>query len=250
MQVPATHASAPSSAPAVEQAAAPAAGQGGDAPAQRTAVPASVTIRYTLQRGAQRGSGELTWTATADAYSLQLKAFIDGAMVLAQESSGGFDIDGLAPLRFTDERARRDTLATNFQRAAGKITFSGPSTELPLLAGAQDRLSALLQLAAVVAAEPATHMPGGVVSLFVVGVRADAATWLFEFVGEDMVQTGAGAVAALRFVRTGSGAYDSRVDVWLDPARQMIPVRLRTNNGPDDPGLDWVMEQATLAAQP
>ena len=89
-----------------------------------------------------------------------------------------------------------------------------------------------------------------VVSLFVVGVRADAATWLFEFVGEDMVQTGAGAVAALRFVRTGSGAYDSRVDVWLDPARQMIPVRLRTNNGPDDPGFDWVMERATLAAQP
>lgn len=248
--VPIADAPEPAVAPTAAPAVAPLAGQGGDAPAQRTAVPASVTIGYTFQRGAQRGSGELKWNATAEAYTLQLDASVDGALLLAQESSGGFDIDGLAPLRFTDERARRDMLATNFQRDAGKITFSGPSTELPLVAGAQDRLSVLMQLAAVVAAEPATHQPGGAVSLFVVGVRADAAAWLFEFTGEETVQTGAGPVLALRFARAASGAFESRVDVWLDPARQMIPVRLRMANGPDDPGFDWVMERATLAAQP
>ena len=35
------------------------------------------------------------------------------------------------------------------QREAGRITFSGPQVEYPLLPGAQDRISWLLQLAAV-----------------------------------------------------------------------------------------------------
>jgi Protein of unknown function (DUF3108) len=233
-----------------EAATQPLAGLGGDAPAPRTLVPASVRIDYTLLRGEQRGTGSLDWSAGVEQYALQLQAQFDGATVLAQQSSGGFDVDGLAPQRFTDERARRDTMAVNFQREAGKISFSGPSIALPLVAGAQDRLSALLQLAAVVAAEPAARQEGGAVTLYVVGVRADASPWVFNFVGEETVQTGQGAVPALKFVRTAAGPYDSQVEVWLDPSRQSMPVRWRTANGPDDPGMDWVMEQATLAAQP
>jgi hypothetical protein len=41
----------------------------------------------------------------------------------------------------------------SFQRELGKITYSGPTWNT-LLIGSQDRLSWMIQLAAVVAAEP------------------------------------------------------------------------------------------------
>ena len=59
-------------------------------------------------------------------------------------------------MRFTDTRIRRATVAANFQREAGvngggKISFSGSAQELPLVPGVQDRVSWMVQLAAIVA---------------------------------------------------------------------------------------------------
>jgi hypothetical protein len=39
---------------------------------------------------------------------------------------------GIAPARFAVRRRGSDTHAANFQREAGKITFCGPTHELPL----------------------------------------------------------------------------------------------------------------------
>ncbi len=46
--------------------------------------------------------------------------------------------------------------------------------------GTQDRLSWMLQLAAIVEAAPERHGPGARVSMFVVGARGDADVWTFE----------------------------------------------------------------------
>lgn len=158
--------------------------------------------------------------------------------MLTQISRGGFDESGLAPLRFTDRRVRRPLSAANFQREAGKITYSGPQTEYPLHAGAQDRLSWMIQLGAIVAAEPGFSAAGAKVVLFVSGAHGDAGVWSFRCVGPDVVESRAGSVAAIRFRREPRGPYDTTVEVWLDPARHHLPVRASLRAGPNDDGFE------------
>jgi hypothetical protein len=64
------------------------------------------------------------------------------------------------PDRMVERRQGRDLAAVNFQRDKGLVSFSGPSTTLPLPAGAQDRASWLLQLPMLAAAVQATGRPG------------------------------------------------------------------------------------------
>lgn len=203
-------------------------------PRYRTQVPPPIALRYVMQRGSLRGSGELAWKPGADRYELKLEGSVAGISVLTQVSSGGFDAAGIAPSRFTDQRLRRGTKATNFQRAAGKITFSGPSVEFPLHEGTQDRLSWMVQLGAIVAAEPTLRKPGAKVVMNVVGSNADLSVWAFVCTAAETVDTGAGNVNALKFVREPREPYDTQVQVWIDPARHYLPVRAMQKSGSGD----------------
>ncbi|MCC7152373.1 MAG: hypothetical protein IT501_10230, partial [Rubrivivax sp.] len=116
-------------------------------PTYRTRVPPSAALRYELRRGRLSGQGTLHWQHAADSYELTMEGTVFGLQVLAQRSVGGFDAAGLAPRRFLDQRRGRAVLAANFQRESGVITYSGTPAQHPLLAGAQDRLSWMVQLA-------------------------------------------------------------------------------------------------------
>ena len=207
-------------------------------PHYRTRLPPAVTLRYDMLRGRYQGNGELQWRPGADRYELRLEGRVAGLTVLTQLSQGGFDEDGIAPLRFTDRRLRRGLAAANFQREAGTITFSGPSSVYPLHAGAQDRLSWMIQLGAIVAAEPALGMPGAKIVVFVSGAHGDAGVWAFRCMGPDAVQSRAGSVAAIRFLREPRGPYDTTVEVWLDPQRHHLPVRAQLRAGSNDNSFD------------
>ena len=226
----------PTPAPAsVEPVAAPAEET---VPTYRTQLPPAVTLRYDMQRGGLRGNGELQWRPGADRYELKLEGRVAGLTILTQVSQGGFDAAGIAPQRFTDRRIRRPLTAANFQREAGKITFSGPQTEYPLHAGAQDRLSWMIELGAVVAAEPALGVADAKVVMFVSGSHGDAGVWAFRCMGPDAVDSRSGSVAAIRFKREPRGPYDTTVEVWLDPKRHHLPVRALLRAGPNDDGLE------------
>lgn len=234
--------------PAAEAAAAPVvaaeapASREGEIPLYRTLFPPPLTLHYTLSRGALLGTGELQWRPAGDRYALRLEGRLAGINVLVQTSQGGFDEAGIAPLRFTDQRMRRDVKAANFQREVGKITFSGPSTEFPLLMGTQDRLSWMIQLAAVAAAEPQRLAPGGKVALYVVGARGDADLWVFRYVAHEAVAAGGGSVAAVKLAREPRGLHDTQVEAWLDPARHHLPVRARLSNSPDGDALELLLQ--------
>jgi hypothetical protein len=206
-------------------------------------VPSGITLGYDLRRGLLRGSAELVWEAQAGEYTLTLEASVAGFSLLRQTSIGDIDDTGLAPLRFTDQRNGREVRATNFQREAGKITFSGPSVEFPWVAGTQDRLSLLIQLAAVVAADPRRREPGGQVVMAVVGARGDLATWVFRYVGDETVDTGLGPVQAAKFVRVRADTYDADLEVWLDPARQHLPARAVQRAGSGEDPLELRLRQ-------
>ena len=216
-------------------------------PHYRTQMPPPVLLRYELTRGALSGTGELLWRQDGEHYELQLDGRVGPLTVLTQSSSGGFDAAGLAPLRFTDRRLRRPTSAANFQREAGKITFSGPATELALHAGAQDRLSWMVQIAAIVAAEPALRSTGAKVMIGVVGAHADASVWAFRCVGREPVETGAGVVDSIKYLREPRDPYDTTVQVWLDPTHHYLPVHATQKSGPNDEGFSLRLQEIVAA---
>lgn len=210
-------------------------------PTYKTRMPPATTLAYDIRRGILSGTGELSWRPEGGRYELQLRVGIASFNLLTQISQGGFDAAGLAPLRFTDQRGRRAARAANFQREAHKISYSGSHDEYALPDGAQDRLSWMIQLPAVLAAEPRRAVPGGEVLMVVSGARADVAVWSFAFVGVETIAGSHGKVRTLRFTRTPQGPRDVLADVWLDPANHHFPVRARLSHGDEDDVLELVL---------
>ena len=193
-----------------------------DVPVYPTRLPPAGQWHYRMQRGLVVGSADLEWALQADArYTLHLQGRVAGMTVLDWASQGQLDAAGVAPERFAVRRRGRDTHAANFQREAGKLTFSGPTHQLPLLPGAQDRLSWMLQLPAIVAAAPERFVAGASVQLFVAGARGDAEVWTFVVAGAEML----GDTPTLKLVREPTRLYGIRVEVWLDPAAHYLPLR-------------------------
>ncbi len=211
-------------------------------PTYRTRLPPALTLRYQVRSGFLRGSGELRWRPQGERYSLGLEADLAGLTLLRQSSEGEIDGHGLAPARFVDQRARRSRQAANFRRDAGTITFSGPATEWPLLPGSQDRLSFFIQLAAIAAAEPELRSEGARIQMVVAGARGDAAVWTFRCLGPEAIETGVGPVQALKFVRDARSMYDTRAEVWLDPARHYLPAHATLRNSAGTSEYDLLLD--------
>jgi hypothetical protein len=209
-------------------------------PVYATRLPPAATLQYAMQRDAptrRELQAELRWRPEGERYTLSL-----GFAAIGRASVGALDLHGIAPERHVETRRGRELRAVNFQRDTARITFSGPALELALLPGVQDRLSWMLQLAAVMAANPALAEPGVEVLLQVVGVRGDAAVWRFVVQGREDIDLPAGvALNALHLHREPQRPYDTRVDVWLDPARHHLPVRVRLQTRAEGEGTDFTL---------
>lgn len=214
-------------------------------PVYPTRLPAATRLSYELRRGLLTGSGQLSWLPAADgSYEARLEGGAFGQALLAQTSRGRIDAHGLAPERFTDRRRSRGEQAANFQRAAGKISFSGPSVVHPLPAGAQDRVSWLVQLGAVLAADPALQRAGSRLQMLVVGARGDADVWTIVVQGQEDIAlpaTGSAAIATLRVLRTPRRPFDTQAEAWLDPRRGFLPVRLRLSTPDSGDATEFVL---------
>lgn len=212
-------------------------------PVYATRVPSSTELRFSLRRGTATGEALLSWRVDADRYELQLHATLPSGANLEQRSQGGFDPAGLAPVRLADRRRGRDQRAANFQRERGLITFSGSRWELPMVAGAQDRLTWLVQLAAIAAGAPQGLREGGEVSMLVVGARGAASLWRFQVQSMQTVSWSQGASDALLLLREPQHPYDLRIEVWLDPARNFWPLRLRQTQIPGGEATEWQLSE-------
>jgi Protein of unknown function (DUF3108) len=249
---PAT-ATATSTAPAPKQSAAVAARPAvahatGTAPVQVEASPPSsladtplpiyatqpappATLQYRLQRGLAVGTATLSWRPVdAGGYSLSLTTQAFGVDAISWHSVGQFDAAGLAPDRYSEARRGRELRASNFQKDAfqpqgGKLTFSAQATEHPLTPGMQDRLSWMLQLPAVLQANPALAVPGAQITLPVVGTRGAPEPWVFVVQPAD--EPTASPTGTVYLLREPRRPYDLRVHVWLDPQRHYLPVRMQ-----------------------
>jgi hypothetical protein len=241
---PAPVASAPAgpvpSAPAVPVASAPAVPETprpvGPATATLTAVPGSLRLSYSVSglQGQQPLSGvtaELLWQHDGQQYEAQLSYRLLFGTLRSQRSQGRITPQGLAPDRFSDKR--RSEVAAHFDRSRARITFSANTPDVPLLVGAQDRLSVFLQLAALLAGQPGGYPPGTSIPLQTVGPR-DADVWTFTVGALENLNLPAGAMGAVHLVREPRRPFDQRVEVWLAPELAYLPVRIRVTESNGD----------------
>jgi len=176
-------------------------------------------------------SAELLWHRDGARYEArqQIKAFLLGSRT--QSSVGSITPQGLRPERFGD-KSRRSEQAAHFDFVQGRATFSANTPAAPLPPGAQDRLSWMLQLAVLLQARPALREPGAQIELPVASLRGAPMLWRFEVIAREDLALPVGPVSeTLRLRHQPAAPYEPRIDVWLDPARHHLPVKLRQQQG-------------------
>ncbi len=219
-------------------------------PVYATVLPPPVQLRYTLRRGDALSDAELSWQPEPGRYTLNWRGSAIDGQPMGRASQGSLEEHGIEPERYAESRRGREQRAVNFQREAGLISFSGAQRRVALVAGAQDRLSWMLQLAGVMAADPTLGAPGRGVSMLVAGPRGEAAGGLFCVVALEPGVADAGLQEGplLHLRREALRPYDTQVDVWLDPARHHLPARVRMRTHPDGATAELTLH--TLAAIP
>ena len=188
-----------------------------------TTMPPSALLAYRVT-GAGTGPGAdtatLNWTVeNGDSYRLDYEG--PGQVTRSQGSIGD---GGISPASASDERAG-GVQRTYFDRAARQLAFSATHLKYPMIDSVQDRLSVLMQLAAVGLANP-QRLAQPIV--FVVGGAAGVATVRFDPAGSETIESGLGRIEALRFIVSGTpGA--GRLEVWLSPSHHWLPLQLRSS---------------------
>ena len=204
-------------------------------------LPPSADLDYAItarQSGLQiQGSASVQWRTDGKTYSVvsETRAMLVGK-ILEAKSSGGIDSYGLAPSTFTETRFRKAPTSASFQRAGsgGSITFAQSDASYPLLGGEQDRTSVIWQLIAIARAAPHKFKPGSEWQFFVAGQR-DAERWTFKVSGSEKIRSLAGDQRALHITRAPPpDAQSQKLDIWLAPALDWYPVKLRFTDADGD----------------
>lgn len=204
------------------------------APAVPVQVPAPMRLLYDVT-GTARGlhyqaDAELLFRHDAAQYDARLE--LRSALgTRAQTSAGRITPAGLAPTRFSSKW--RSEQAAHFDPVQGRITFSANTPDVPLLPGAQDRLSVLLQLGALLAAAPARYPEGSTVEMQTAGPR-DAEVWTFLREPHEALNLPGGTFATVKLSRAPRREYDQRVEAWLAPSLGYLPVRIRITQANGD----------------
>ena len=202
--------------------------------ARNYAVPGSVRLKFNAtgqrQRLEYQALGELLWTHDGKSYEARL-GLTAWPMTRTLVSTGHMTGDGLAPDRFSDKF--RSELAAHFDRDKARVTFSANTPDATLLPGAQDQLSVFMQLAAMLAGEPAKYPPGTSINVQTVGPRS-AEPWVFVVEADETLNLPGGQQQARRLVRTPRKDFDQKVEIWLAPALSWLPARIRITQSNGD----------------
>lgn len=196
------------------------------------ALPGSARFKYqvTSNKFPFSLNSELLWQQDGQNFEARLE-FSAFGLSRVQTSRGQITQQGLAPLRFSDKY--RSEVAAHFVREKGIVSFSANTPDAPLLAGAQDRLSILMQLAGMIAGAPDQFPSASTISIQTIGPR-DADTWLFSVGATEALLLPAGQQLALKLVRNPRRPFDQKVELWLAPALGYLPVRVRITDANGD----------------
>ena len=203
-------------------------------PALKVSLPPSAELNFDVARtdrdgGTWSGVSTISWKQAGGAYKLSMEASVSVLVarvnLVLLNSEGSVGPSGIVPRLTTEKRRGKSQTATHFGGADGKITFSASERSYPMVPGAQDKATFLMQLAAIGRADSAQFASG--VELFV-GEEKDANPFGFVLVGQENINTPMGPLATWHLARPPRpGAYNSRLDIWLAPAHNWYPVQIR-----------------------
>jgi hypothetical protein len=205
------------------------------APTRPTVLPGNRWLRYDVTGQAKglnyRASGEVRWQTSDGRYQADLKisALLIGSR--SQQSTGRLTDTGLVPERFADKS--RSERAAHFEPEQGRIRFSNNAPDAPWLPGTQDRLSVFFQLAAWLNARPDGLREGQRLSLPVAGTSG-AAQWQLLVQALEPLDLPAGRWEALRVEVLPQKTFDQRIELWLAPQLDHLPVRIRITQANGD----------------
>jgi len=192
-------------------------------------IPGSVKLAFAVtgQQGAspmQGVFGDLVWLQDGASYDARLSLKFLFKTIRSQHSTGQIGATGIEPSRFSE--SRKGEVASHFLRDQGQVMFSNNAPSVPLLPGAQDRLSVIMQLGGMLAGDPARYPAGSRISVQTVGPR-DAGVWVFNIEGEERLTVPAGDYAVRKLTRSPRREFDDKVEIWLAPAMGYLPVRMK-----------------------
>jgi hypothetical protein len=197
--------------------------------------PASTRLLYDVTGSvkgiAYKAQGTLDWAVANGRYDARMEMRVMLLGSRSQTSTGRVGPGGLMPERFADKS--RSEKAAHFDAAQQRIRFSSNAPEVPLQAGAQDRLSLFMQIAGLLQARPQAYATGQIIDMQVAGT-SDAPVWRFQVGEESTIQLPAGEFKVRHLVRQPRKEFDSTVEMWLAPRLNHLPVRLRVTQSNGD----------------
>lgn len=210
-------------------------GQNASAAAPPVQIPAPVRLTYEVKGQAKKfdytARAELLWQHDGSRYEArqEVSAFLVGSRT--QRSTGLVSAQGLQPERFGDRS--RSEQAAHFDYAQGRVTFSANTPQAAIGPGAQDRLSMFIQLAAMLAADPARYTPGTQITLTTVSAR-NADRWTFSIEAPETLHLPVGATPTLKLLRLPRRDYDQKAELWLAPGLGYLPARIKLTQSNGD----------------
>ncbi|QMV72140.1 DUF3108 domain-containing protein [Comamonas piscis] len=198
-------------------------------------LPPSAQLQFQA-KGSAKGfqysaKAQLTFKTDGQRYQAEqeVSAFLMGSR--SQTSSGQITPYGLAPERFVD-KARKERSAA-LDTAGNRIRYSDGDEPQTISAGVQDRLSIFLQLSSMVSANPERYVEGSTVAINVTSARS-MEVWTFVVDGPETLDLPAGPTPTLRLTRQPRKGQDQSAHLWLAPAMQYLPVRIRLSQSNGD----------------
>lgn len=195
-------------------------------------LPPSADLAYDLNAQQKsiglKGEALITWRAGDGKYDVNVEAKVQLLGKLNEyRSQGSVDAYGLAPDTFTEKRYRKDATTTTFDRDAKAINFTEGKKPSTLQGGEQDRASITWQLASVARAAGEAKFKPGSEWTFIVAGRRDAEPWTFKVLKAEKIRTGMGELDTIHVRREARDSRGDSVEVWLAPAQEWYPVKIR-----------------------
>jgi len=220
--------------------------------------PASTQLDYRLlgnYRGEVHGSAQVQWLRQGSRYQVHLDVAIGPSFAplisRRMSSEGELTPQGIAPRRYDE-----DTRILFSERRRITLQFEGETLQFPngrreaAPAGVQDTASQFVQLTWLFLTGREALEAGRVVELPLALPRR-LYRWRYELLGEEELETPLGPLKTWHLrptVQDTSG--DLKAEVWLAPALQYLPVRLRIVQD-EQTYVDLMLKQAPLQeAQP
>jgi hypothetical protein len=214
-------------------------------------VPKTGRIAYRTTYTRMRGIQAMTFVdwnvdATRGRYELWLRT-VDPAGLLDLKSSGSLQAFGIAPEKYVERIviANRE-LRAEFDWTTRVVQFTGRGAGQPagFLEGVQDPLSLQFHLPLLAQAYPERFAPGAEISFQV--ARRNVETYVFRAEAFEPVRIGRRDVRALKLDRPRGPNSTRRVEIWMAPEYQWLPVRLRFTDTNDEV---WDSVLATLPGE-